>query len=132
MKITRRRFLKVGIATGASTLISGFPIVNSKAAPKEVLFGSIEPASGPVADVGIGNRRAQQLAVDEINAAGGIKSLGGAKVKLLLADSEFKPAVARSQAENLIRQGVAGLIGPFRSEERRVGKECRSRWSPYH
>jgi len=24
------------------------------------------------------------------------------------------------------------LIGAFRSEERRVGKECRSRWSPYH
>ena len=23
-------------------------------------------------------------------------------------------------------------IGDFRSEERRVGKECRSRWSPYH
>ena len=23
-------------------------------------------------------------------------------------------------------------IGQFRSEERRVGKECRSRWSPYH
>ena len=23
-------------------------------------------------------------------------------------------------------------IGPARSEERRVGKECRSRWSPYH
>ena len=24
------------------------------------------------------------------------------------------------------------LLGLFRSEERRVGKECRSRWSPYH
>ena len=24
------------------------------------------------------------------------------------------------------------LIVPMRSEERRVGKECRSRWSPYH
>ena len=24
------------------------------------------------------------------------------------------------------------LIAPKRSEERRVGKECRSRWSPYH
>src|SRR2546429_1450937 len=24
------------------------------------------------------------------------------------------------------------LGGPIRSEERRVGKECRSRWSPYH
>ena len=23
-------------------------------------------------------------------------------------------------------------VGPMRSEERRVGKECRSRWSPYH
>ena len=28
--------------------------------------------------------------------------------------------------------GTAGLRGPVRSEERRVGKECRSRWSPYH
>ena len=28
--------------------------------------------------------------------------------------------------------GVFGLAGAGRSEERRVGKECRSRWSPYH
>ena len=27
--------------------------------------------------------------------------------------------------------GVPGIMY-FRSEERRVGKECRSRWSPYH
>ena len=27
--------------------------------------------------------------------------------------------------------GIAGVSGS-RSEERRVGKECRSRWSPYH
>ena len=27
---------------------------------------------------------------------------------------------------------VAGLTDGLRSEERRVGKECRSRWSPYH
>ena len=31
-----------------------------------------------------------------------------------------------------VKQGeIVGLLGP-RSEERRVGKECRSRWSPYH
>ena len=30
------------------------------------------------------------------------------------------------------RQGVAGEVDDIRSEERRVGKECRSRWSPYH
>src|ERR1035438_4659782 len=28
--------------------------------------------------------------------------------------------------------GPYGVIFAFRSEERRVGKECRSRWSPYH
>ena len=28
--------------------------------------------------------------------------------------------------------GQSGLGAPGRSEERRVGKECRSRWSPYH
>ena len=27
---------------------------------------------------------------------------------------------------------TAGYLGSKRSEERRVGKECRSRWSPYH
>ena len=27
---------------------------------------------------------------------------------------------------------LGGLLMLMRSEERRVGKECRSRWSPYH
>ena len=27
---------------------------------------------------------------------------------------------------------LAGPLNSIRSEERRVGKECRSRWSPYH
>ena len=27
---------------------------------------------------------------------------------------------------------IAYMLGEERSEERRVGKECRSRWSPYH
>src|SRR2546429_2354083 len=30
------------------------------------------------------------------------------------------------------RRRRAGVAGRLRSEERRVGKECRSRWSPYH
>src|SRR3712207_8679903 len=33
----------------------------------------------------------------------------------------------------LLAQAISGSYSPrFRSEERRVGKECRSRWSPYH
>src|SRR5690554_7059065 len=31
-----------------------------------------------------------------------------------------------------INQEIYGRIKEIRSEERRVGKECRSRWSPYH
>ena len=32
-----------------------------------------------------------------------------------------------------LSMGIGGFIDGFqRSEERRVGKECRSRWSPYH
>ena len=31
-----------------------------------------------------------------------------------------------------VKKGMRGLRQSSRSEERRVGKECRSRWSPYH
>src|SRR3712207_7689388 len=37
-------------------------------------------------------------------------------------------ANSREEAEKLVKEGEIEL----RSEERRVGKECRSRWSPYH
>ena len=35
-------------------------------------------------------------------------------------------------AINWLTENFAGLFDVIRSEERRVGKECRSRWSPYH
>ena len=43
--------------------------------------------------------------------------------------------VGLTEAVELARAGfpVTGFdVDPVRSEERRVGKECRSRWSPYH
>ena len=36
------------------------------------------------------------------------------------------------QPKKLLNEGDIELFYNFRSEERRVGKECRSRWSPYH
>ena len=44
------------------------------------------------------------------------------KSEILKQDRDFKREVNKLKNERL-------LIG---SEERRVGKECRSRWSPYH
>src|SRR5579859_1242077 len=43
--------------------------------------------------------------------------------------SEFLGNITRIQN---VREFLRGLQGNPRSEERRVGKECRSRWSPYH
>src|SRR3712207_2238033 len=40
--------------------------------------------------------------------------------------------VLRSGAARFVVQGAYDPDSPLRSEERRVGKECRSRWSPYH
>src|SRR3989441_5411705 len=40
--------------------------------------------------------------------------------------------IPEADIAKLLEMGVARVFGPGRSEERRVGKECRSRWSPYH
>jgi branched-chain amino acid transport system substrate-binding protein len=85
------------------------------AAP-EVKIGSILPLSGASAPQGAQARRAQELAVEEINAAGGIKALGGAQIKLIFADSQTKPQVAVAEAERLLTQeGVAFLMGAYNS-----------------
>ena len=39
---------------------------------------------------------------------------------------------AAGGAAGIKKQGVKDMALVYRSEERRVGKECRSRWSPYH
>ena len=41
-------------------------------------------------------------------------------------------AILDSKAENIFRNDMFCPECKQRSEERRVGKECRSRWSPYH
>ena len=45
---------------------------------------------------------------------------------------EIKRAAKRKIIEVIIEPDPTDSYKNFRSEERRVGKECRSRWSPYH
>ena len=50
----------------------------------------------------------------------------------LIGTGDFTHPVWREELkERLVSEGN-GLYRLRRSEERRVGKECRSRWSPYH
>src|SRR2546425_12786614 len=60
-------------------------------------------------------------------------------VQVFLAEKHFEGCGGLTLTEEMKVTIAAGacllllhLEGPCRSEERRVGKECRSRWSPYH
>ena len=49
------------------------------------------------------------------------------------AKGKFLPSIFEEKQEDKIQDFLQALqIDDVRSEERRVGKECRSRWSPYH
>ena len=52
-------------------------------------------------------------------------------VDVLIVDS-IAALVPRSEIEGNMDDSSMGVQALTRSEERRVGKECRSRWSPYH
>jgi len=110
-RISRRRFLSLaGGAAGAVALSRPLD-----AQPKTIKVGVVSPISGAMAEVGGDCRLGAQLAAEAINAAGGIKAMGGAKLELLLADSETKVEVARSEADRLIGAGAQVLTGAFHS-----------------
>jgi branched-chain amino acid transport system substrate-binding protein len=130
-KMNRRSFLKYSAAVGATTAIAGVPTLLRAQAP-EIKIASIQPVTGVISDIGIACRRGNQMAVDEINARGGIKSMGGAKLKLLLGDSEAKEDVARSEAERLIKDGAVCLVGPFLSgNAMAIATLCEARGVPF-
>jgi branched-chain amino acid transport system substrate-binding protein len=111
-RVTRRRFL--GGLAAASVGVAGVPTL-LRAEPKTVKIGMVSPVTGPMADVGQDSRLGAQMAVEAVNGAGGIKSLGGARLELLTADSETKAEVARTEADRLINAGAQIMTGGFHS-----------------
>ena len=108
-RTTRRTFLG-----GLTTAAVGVPTL-LRAQPRAVKIGMVCPVSGPMADVGQDSRLGAQLAVEAINAAGGVRSLGGARLELLTADSETKADVARTEADRLIDAGAQIMTGAYHS-----------------
>lgn len=79
----------------------------------EILIGSITDLSGPVASVGGPHRDGMILAVDDINAAGGIH---GRKIRLVVEDSGYDPKKGVLAAQKLLTQDkVFALIGTLGS-----------------
>ncbi|MEW6264029.1 MAG: ABC transporter substrate-binding protein [Thermodesulfobacteriota bacterium] len=95
-------FLPLLIITAGTSLVM--------AQQKVVKVGNILPLSGPSAAVGLQNKNSQDMAIEEINAAGGIKSLGGAKIQMLYADSESKPEKGVAEAERFINTEKVNVL----------------------
>ena len=87
----------------------------TKAAGGAIKIGSLHPLSGSSAADGQQMDNAAKLAVEDINAAGGIKSMGGAKLELMSADSQGKPEVGQSEAQRLIQAGAVSIVGTYQS-----------------
>jgi branched-chain amino acid transport system substrate-binding protein len=110
----RRSFLKTAGAAAGATALAGFPAVLRAQTPT-FKVGVVHPVTGPIAEPGQACRLGAQMAADAINAAGGIKSLGGMKLELLVGDTQSKPDVGRTEAERVIGQGAQMLMGSFDS-----------------
>ena len=92
----------------ARALLAVMPLAGRLASMKAREHGTVSP------------ERAKAL----VRLAGGSLRSGELAQQCLLS-----PGAITELVEGLVREGLARREG---SEERRVGKECRSRWSPYH
>src|SRR5574341_1517139 len=109
-------------------------------AANELKIGYLSTLSGPAGAIGVEVRDGFNLA---LKLAGG--KLGGLPTEFIIADDTLNPETGKQLAERLLKRDRVNLMTgvifsnvmlavwpTIRSEERRVGKECRSRWSPYH
>ena len=111
--LTRRRAMAGGTA---ALIVAPFVIRPGFAQSPAVNIGVIQPLSGANAQFGINCRNGIEFVADAINAAGGIKALGGAKINLIVSDATSDPTKASTAAQRLITQNqVTAILGAFAS-----------------
>ena len=108
--IGRRTAIKMGLAGAAAALA---PRRARAQNPREVKIALVVPLSGPWARQGILEQMGAELAIEDVNSSGGIKALGGAKLKLVLYDTGDSAEKAKNAAQRLVAQepDVVGGIG---------------------
>jgi len=122
MKRSMSRLLWGPIAGLAAAIVAltGFTAVSTNVTaqqPKPVKIAVIVPLSGAWARQGQLVKMGAETAVNEINAAGGIKALGGAKLELISADAGDSAEKAKNAAQRLIAQepDLVGGMGAWLS-----------------
>src|SRR5215475_14606057 len=113
--VNRRRFLQSTAlgAVAAAGAISAPAVLRAQGAPVKV--GVLHPVSGALSYSGQQGRIGAQLAVEEINAAGGVKALGGAKIEPMLGDAQSTPEGGNAEVEKMNAAGVAAVVGGYAS-----------------
>ncbi len=86
--------------------------LTSCAPPAPILIGVAVELTGRQADVGVNVRDAAIMAVEEINARGGVN---GRRLQLVVRDDQGLPEVARQVDAELVDMGVAAIIGHYTS-----------------
>src|SRR6201991_1365492 len=110
MPLTRRQALATAGAALASTLAR--PAI---AAKEPIQIGYLPALTGPSSSTGIGINRGVQLAVQELNAAGGID---GRQIELIVRDTQSEPTKAVNGAAELTHsEKVSVIFGPLNSGE---------------
>ncbi len=109
-------------------------------AAEEIKIGIIYPLTGAAASTGLELKNAAELAADIVNAAtpgldiplaagAGLPHLGGAKIKLVVADHQGNPQVGASEAERLITQEkVVALVGCYFSSVTLTASQVAERY----
>jgi branched-chain amino acid transport system substrate-binding protein len=97
--VTRRTL----IGSTAAIALAAPSIVRAQN-PAEVKVGLIVPLSGLYARPGSVMRMGAEVGIDDVNAAGGIKALGGAKLKLVLIDCGDTVEKAKNAAQRMVAQ----------------------------
>ncbi len=105
--IPRRTALGLGVAGAAMIAGRG---VRAQTAPKTVKVALLAPMSGPWARNGQMMRNGAEMGIEDINNAGGIKALGGAKMELVIIDAGDSTEKATNAAQRMIAQNP-DLVG---------------------
>ncbi len=91
---------------------------------KAIKIGFVGSITGKNSDLGVAERDAVQLAVENVNSSGGIN---GRMLSLIVRDDAFTPERAAEAVESLAREKVAAIIGPTGSSMAKVALPVAAR-----
>jgi branched-chain amino acid transport system substrate-binding protein len=113
--LSRRRFLATS-ALGAAAASAALAVPSVlRAQSTGVKLGLLHPVTGALSYSGQQGRIGATMAVDEINAAGGIKSLNGAKIEPVLGDAQSTPDGGTAELEKMNSAEVSCVVGGYAS-----------------